>query len=92
MYLEPIDGTTKRVTFSVSISFGSNVFGTLHLHIAERLEKALQVSISFGDLMYLEPKTHYAELIDLLVSISFGDLMYLELALRFAMCHGIPQL
>ena len=40
----------------------------------------LPVSISFGDLMYLEPGDRwFGSSRQLFVSISFGDLMYLEL-------------
>ena len=78
MYLEQFISKTFNPTIpSFNLLWRSNVFGTLVKQLEQ--EEAL-VSISFGDLMYLE----LVQPLDRLwgssasVSISFGDLMYLE--------------
>ena len=79
MYLEPAIGIDLFPdTHCFNLLWRSNVFGTSELFISLFIEF---VSISFGDLMYLE---HAIELIltdRTIVSISFGDLMYLERAI-----------
>ena len=74
--LESFREIIKAGKVCFNLLWRSNVFGTFNL--PEYEPKTWLVSISFGDLMYLEHFPEYLNQYRDNVSISFGDLMYLE--------------
>ena len=87
MYLELNQAACVSIIQSgFNLLWRSNVFGTfVIISWSGRLE---YVSISFGDLMYLERAVRLVAVNPALVSISFGDLMYLERYTRLNSHHG----